>query len=427
MGHYAALQFRLGQALNENYFERHAKGKLTIYNPIQPSSQQDAESILAALGISPQSQPKSFKHYLPQADAYVPKPTMENWFATNHPDWITRTGKIKAKWKNNKQAQIAAIKYLVEKVLQKDLRDIIQNDFHSNCLGGLLNMYYSNSPYLALAEAGYFHQPESYSPEKMAATILDSSKFHPWELSESPYIVTATKALRIAAIKWLVQKLKKDPQDVIYDDFELNRLSGLILSEHYSSSPYAALKEAGLANFHEWEMSKAPHRFYNSASNRIAATKWLVQMLKKDPRELITDDLSNNGLGGLLDYHAGSLYAVLAEAGYFHQPESYSPEKMAATILDSSKFHPWELSKSPVVVGNTQAIRIAVVKWFVAKLNKAPRDIVSDDFYDYRLGGFITNAYSGSPYLALKEAGLVTEADEAYMRGHAHRSGNSTS
>ncbi len=46
------------------------------------------------------------------------------------------------------------------------------------------------------------------------------------------------------------------------------------------------------------------------------------------------------------------------------------------------------------------------------------------DFNSIGLGGLIGDYYSDSPYAALKEAGLASEADEAYMRSTGPRPKN---
>ncbi len=50
---------------------------------------------------------------------------------------------------------------------------------------------------------------------------------------------------RVTVVKMLVEKLKKDPRDLTQEDFNKNRLRGL-LSNYYNNSPYEAVKEAGL-------------------------------------------------------------------------------------------------------------------------------------------------------------------------------------
>ncbi|MEM2963007.1 MAG: hypothetical protein QXW70_02785 [Candidatus Anstonellales archaeon] len=68
-----------------------------------------------------------------------------------------------------------------------------------------------------------------------------------------------------------------------------------------------------------------------------------------------------------------------------------------------------------------ESTRIAAVKFLVEEvLKKDPRDITQFDFHSNRLAGLLNSYYSGFPYAALKEAGLVSEADEAYMRSCQH-------
>ncbi len=284
-----------------------------------------------------------------------------------------------ADWRMAEGIRLDAVRFLVEKVLRKDSRDITVEDFNSNRLCGLLQSYYDYGPYAALKEAGY--------------------DFHPWEMLKTPNALYKEKSIRVAALHWLIEKLGKDPKDLAKEDFYSNRLGGLLTS-YYTDSPYDALKEAGY-NFHPWEMLNTPKHFYNSKDIRIAAIRWLVDKLKKDPRDITEKDFHSNRLSGLLShYYNGSPYDALKEAG--------------------CDFHPWEMLKTPQGLYEQKKIRVAAVRWLVEKLKKDPRDITAEDFDSNRLCGLITNYYNHSPYEALHEAGLVTKADEAYMRSTAH-------
>ena len=239
-------------------------------------------------------------------------------------------------------------------------------------------------------------------------------------------------------MKEILEEIKRNFEKIrmiTQDDFNNNGLSGL-LNHYYNNSPYLALVEAGYAysedkikehartmefktnNIYPWEMNNAP-QLYKNKEIRIAATKWLLWKLNKDPKEITANDFNNNGLGGLLvrvEYKS-SPYLALVEAGY-----AYSLEE----ILDHArtgefkidKLYPWEMNN--VRIYHDKEIRISATKWLVWKLNKDPREIIEDDFNNNRLGGLLNHHYKNSPYLALVEAGLVTEADEDYMRKRLH-------
>jgi hypothetical protein len=278
----------------------------------------------------------------------------------------------------NKGNRVAAVRWLIKKV-GKDPRNVTYEDFCKNGLRGLLD-YCNKHPYAGIAEA---------FPE------LD---IKPWEMIRTPHGFFDEKENRIVAVKWLVQKLGKDPRNVTYEDFYKNRLSGLF-DEHYNSSPYVAISEA----FHEmdikpWEMTMTPRGFYENKENRVAAVKWLIEKLKKDPRDLTMEDFYSNGLAGLLtDYYGGSPYEAVREA---------FPE-----------VKPWEMIVTPRELFDDKKNRIDAVKWLVEKLKKDPRDLTKKDFNGNRLTGLF-HYYNDSPYEAVKEADLVTETDEKYMRRH---------
>jgi hypothetical protein len=334
-----------------------------------------------------------------------------------------RTGK----WKGDPEARIAAVRFLVEEVLRKDPRDIDKYDFHLNRLGGLLGRHYEDSPYDALREAGY--------------------RMHPWEMPWAPRGFYESKENRIAAIRWLVEKLEKDPQDMAKEDFKSNRLGGL-LDKYYTGSPYKAFLEASfvtnagrpylrhrarirddsecivpvnaagsssqaaMADFwirHGWyvpmEEGKAKltyAKWGQDSDIRKEAVRFLVEkVLKKNPRDVTAEDFKSNRLGGLFCiYYRASAYLALKEAGY--------------------RIRPWKMQKTPNGFFESKENRIEAIKRLVEKLKKDPRDIIKKDFYSNHLSGLISHHYGNSSYLALLEAGLVAEADESYMRNPRH-------
>ena len=228
----------------------------------------------------------------------------------------------KADWKD-KGVRIAVIRKLVE-VLEK-MREITQDSFKNNGLGGLLVSHYKHSPYLALVEAGYAYSLEEI---KQQNGQFRTAKTYPWEMNNVR--IYHNKEIRIAATKWLVWKLKKGLRDITQNDFYDNELGGLLV-HHYNGSPYLALVETDYAyskdeikehartgfrtdRIYPWELSKAPH-IYENLEIRIAATKWLVWKIGKETREITFDDFNNNGLDGLLDKYNDSPYDSLLEAG----------------------------------------------------------------------------------------------------------------
>jgi len=232
------------------------------------------------------------------------------------------------------------------------------------------------------------------------ADMIDEGKAE--ELYDGEYITNGGKLswkdrnVRVTVVKKLVELLDKDPRDLTYRDFIKNRLSGLF--PLYEGSPYNAIKEAfPKKDIKLWEMARTPRRFYNSKKNRVAAVKWLVKKLKKDPRDLIGEDFNKNRLGGLIDYYGGSPYKAVKEA------------------FPELGIKPWEMAMTPMGFYDTKENRIAAVKWLIERLGKKPRDLTQDDFCKNRLKGLLAKC-NGSPYEAVKEAGLVAEADESYMR-----------
>ncbi len=203
---------------------------------------------------------------------------------------------------------------------------------------------------------------------------------------------------QVEAIRLLVKILGKDPRHMTLDDFVSNRLGGLITNQ-YKSSPYAALDaafpELGIL---PWEMSVTPNNFYNYERHRVAATRWLIEdVLKTNPRDVFIEDFSSHGLGGLIDHYSRTPYLAVKEA----YPEL--------------NIQPWEMIITPANIFDSKENRVAATRWLVKGLGKEPREMIQRDFASNGLAGLM-NHYNDSPYEAMLEAGLVTPADETYMR-----------
>ncbi len=157
---------------------------------------------------------------------------------------------------------------------------------------------------------------------------------------------------------------------------------------------------------------------WSDISIRTEVTKKLLQILGKEPKEITQNDFNENGLNGLLGRYKNSPYLALVEAGYAYSLEEIE-EHANKMEFKTEKIYPWEMDKSPYVYGQ-EKIRIAATKWLVWKLGKEPKEITTDDFNDNGLSGLLVGYYNCSPYDALFDAGLVTSADEAYMRSSRH-------
>jgi len=208
--------------------------------------------------------------------------------------------------------------------------------------------------------------------------------------------------LRKEAVRFLVEEvLRKDPRDVTKEDFVRNRLHGL-LNNYYGASPYKALWAAGY-RMNPWEMLETPKHFYESVKNRAKATRWLVAKMRaegKALRRISQSDFNANRLGGMLnDHHHGKAHDALVEAGY--------------------RIHRAEMRTNGRYYGLKEN-RVAEARWLAKRVEKEdgrkPRDITANDFRRHHRSGLLNGRYHNHPYEAVLEAGLVTQADEAYMR-----------
>ena len=135
------------------------------------------------------------------------------------------------------------------------------------------------------------------------------------------------------------------------------------------------------------------------------AVRFLVDfVLAKDPREVTREDFNKNMLRGLLSGPFTSVYGALRAAGY--------------------GLEPWEVAKAPNSLFKDRETRIRASRWLAEKVKtesgRAPRDITGHDFEAHGIKALLTHHYNDSPYEALLDAGLVTQADEAYMRSRQH-------
>ena|GEM_PF-1875520 len=140
-------------------------------------------------------------------------------------------------------------------------------------------------------------------------------------------------------------------------------------------------------------LSKAPKGYWTDGINRTFWVKELVACLNKDPRDLSTDDLEDNGLRSIRRYCDESVFKAVTEA---------YPEKGIKA---------WEMATTPMRFFNATQNRIAAVKWLcetkLAKSGKPkdPRSLICDDFKNNRLGGLIQYPhYCFSTFKAASEA-----------------------
>lgn len=209
--------------------------------------------------------------------------------------WYRREGRLivlkRAQWEAAPETRSAAVRFLVEKVLHKDPREVTDRDFRENMLSGML----SNSRtciYTALQDAGY--------------------RFPPWEMENCPKCVYKAKKYRVQITRWVVRDSHMDACDVRTADFK-SRGQQYMLGKYYGGSAYAALIEAGY-RVQPWEMGKAPNGFYKVEENRIAAIRWLAMVC--GTREPGTREFEKHGLRGLLvNYYDEVPRKALAAAG----------------------------------------------------------------------------------------------------------------
>jgi len=120
------------------------------------------------------------------------------------------------------------------------------------------------------------------------------------------------------AVRFLIDiVLGKDPREVTREDFNKNRLRGLLSGPF--TSVYAALRAAGY-DLEPWEVAKIPNALFKDRETRIRISRWLADKVKKEsgrePRDIIGPDFEKHGIKALITHHYhDSPYEALLDAG----------------------------------------------------------------------------------------------------------------
>ncbi|MDE1860484.1 MAG: hypothetical protein KGH72_02085 [Candidatus Micrarchaeota archaeon] len=240
---YNAAVLALPRALRDRFLEDAGRGTRRVIRPDDPvSALQEVLRLGGNTGeaIDRHQQPKPITESTPHF--MQPTDTMDYFWRMQ--GWVNEDGTLAgANWADSPEStRIAAVRFLVEKVLKKDPRGVTARDFSSNRLWGLLKCYYQGSPYAAISEA------------------FQELDIREWEMATTPRSFFKSADNRVAAVRWLVGKLGIDPRDIAREDFYSNRLSGLF-THHYNSSPYGALLEAGLVGAEDEHMMRSRRYF----------------------------------------------------------------------------------------------------------------------------------------------------------------------
>ena len=291
-------------------------------------------------------------------------PTMDDFWVMQ--GWFTKDGRIskRAKWKNDVEAQRAAIRFLVERVLKlDDVTKLNGNGFDSNRLGGLFAIYFNNSPYAAVSFA---------FPER---------GIQPWEMERVPTRYWDSKEHRSAAILRFEQKLGKKPEELIWEDFKENSLGSILRT----CTLYELVRDAHPDHdIKQWEMQMVSPRFWLDRENVKSAVQWLMIRTGKNPLELEERDFTRNSLGGLIiGAFGGSPTKVVKFA--------YPDFEIDTTLIHQVPKGYWD-SKENVKKAVSRLLKIT---------GKELRELTT---YDYTGNGFanLLSHFDGSPYKIAK-------------------------
>lgn len=345
---------------------------------------------------------------------------------------------IRAKWEDDEALQLEAVRFLIERVFREDLRKFNSEAVASNRLRTLLRLV--GTPYKMLVATGHAYSVDELL-EHAKAGKFGKDKLYPWEMETTPNALSDMPQVRVAAVRWLLWKSPKPPEDIHAPDYYEYGLIGM-LANHFHNSHYDALVASGHAysveetlehartgsfggdKLYPWQMAKNPKKFGQVKRNRIAAIKWLVWKAG-DPRQLGQPLFREHRMESIMgtEPHGGSPYSLLVESGYAFSPEEARAHAGSGKFR-TDKIYPWEMVVCPLrrFSYRIRENRTAATKWLHFICGYPPcQEMVGEDFYQNGLRGLLDKHYESSPYRALLEAGLVTSADEEYMR--SNRSG----
>ena len=194
---------------------------------------------------------------------------------------------------NMETAKEATIWLIEEKLKWSDedvRRNLSQNTFKENSLGGMLTILFNGSPYLAIENAY-------------------PGKFKPWELPSVPKKIWNVETAKEATIWLIEEKLKWSDEDIkeklSANTFIKNSFGGM-LTILFNNSPYLAIENAYPGKFKPWEVARVSKKFWNMETAR-EATIWLIEEKLKwsdeDVKEKLTlNTFKENSLKSMLNY-----------------------------------------------------------------------------------------------------------------------------
>ena len=193
-----------------------------------------------------------------------------------------------------------------------------KKDFENAGLRSMLHTYYGASPFRAFENAGFTDPTRPSCDSRLI--------YEPWAVMEKlPNGFWNKPENRTYAIRWLVKKTQAERGGYpTTRDFKKNHLHGLL--GKCNSSPLEALEEAGytdpaspffdpVLDFAPWiVLPHMPHGYWTDDYNRASATRWVVAMSRRRPKNIKAADFTGYHLWGLIE--GRSVHSMLEEAGF---------------------------------------------------------------------------------------------------------------
>ena len=215
---------------------------------------------------------------------------IENAYPGKFKSW--EFSKVPKNFWNMETAKEATMWLIEEKLKWSDedvRRNLSQNTFKENSLGGMLTILFNGSPYLAIENAY-------------------PGKFKPWELPSVPKKIWNVETAKEATIWLIEEKLKWSDEDIkeklSANTFIKNSLTSII--SLFNGSPYLAIENAYPGKFKPWEVARVSKNFWNMETAR-EATIWLIEEKLKWSDEDVKkkfnlNTFKENSLKSMLNY-----------------------------------------------------------------------------------------------------------------------------
>ena len=273
------------------------------------------------------------------------------------------------------------IKYLIEKVLKWNKKQIVSNWKEKLIiqykLGGLLSVKYTGSPYAMINDAypDYFKE---------------------WEFKMTP-LNYWTKPKALEALKWTIEEKEKLSDNKLLEVYGIQWLSNHKLNSpcriFWKGIPYSMINELYPGRFNQWEFKKTRSNWWTK-QKALKVLKWLIEEREKMDDQEIKIKIS---------------VLWLAQKGLRTPLERYWNDSPFSFIneLYPGRFKEWEFKMTPKKFW-TKERALEALKWTIEEKEKLTKEQFIQVYnrkwlIDQGLRTPLERFWKNSPYSMLNE------------------------